>query len=214
MFSISEITSIFRVTFSINFAIIGNEMKARSDDVQDNVITLGSQSVVTTPFGAAVIFSCTYPMTVDVASKDYTVTGASVVDTINGSGSLAAGFTMTLNNGDATAFLLGANMPVEVIWSVTALSTLQFYLNECTVTHGTTPIKIVKNGCYSDKLAVVPNAANQGFSYPVFKGVGETDPEQTISCSVNICEVGQCQNPTEDNQCPGDGDDYFYVYKV
>lgn len=189
-------------------------MKARSDDVQDNVITLGSQSVVTTPFGAAVIFSCTYPMTVDVASKDYTVSGASVVDTINGSGSLAAGFTMTLNNGDATAFLLGANLPVEVIWSVTALSTLQFYLNECTVTHGTTPIKIVKNGCYSDKLAVVPNAANQGFSYPVFKGVGETDPEQTISCSVNICEVGQCQNPTEDNQCPVDGDDYFYVYKV
>ena len=211
-----EIT--FRVTFAIKFAIVGNDMKTRTDNVQDNVIELGSLSVVTTPFGAAVVFACTYSMKIDVASQDYTVTGASVVDTFNGVGSLAAGFTMTLNNDETPVFLLGSNMPVVITWSVTALSKLQFYLNTCTVTHGTTTIMVVKEGCYSENLGVVAikshNQAEQGFSYQIFKGVGETDPKQTITCSVNIFEIGQCKNPTANSQCPATGDDAFYAYKI
>ena len=219
MLSIKYLTAIFRVTFSIKFALVGNDMRTRSDDVQDNLINLGSQSVVTTPFGAAVTFSCAYPMTIEVGSEDYTVTGASVVDTINGSGSLAEGFAMKLNNDEAPVFLLGANMSVSINWSVTALSTFQFYLDHCTVTHGTTSIPVVKEGCYSEVLNVVPtnptSQAEQGFSYPIFKGVGETDPNQTIRCSVKICEVGQCKNPTDNTQCPTIGaDDEFYGYKI
>ena len=113
--------------------MVGNEMKARTDTIQDNIISLGSQSVVTTPFGAAVIFSCGYDLTIDVASQDYSVTGASVVDTFHANGSLAAGFKMTLNNGDGATFLLGNEMPVKITWAVTALSSLSFKLKECTV---------------------------------------------------------------------------------
>ena len=91
--------------------MVGSEMKTRTDEIDDNIISLGSQSVVTTPFGASVIFECQYDLTIDVASQDYTVSGASVVDTFHGTGSLAAGFSMILNNGDPTAFLLGSTLP-------------------------------------------------------------------------------------------------------
>lgn len=204
----------FRITFSLKFAIVGNDMRTRTDDIQDNLIELGSESVITTPFGAAVIFSCTYSTTIDVASQDYKVIGASVIDTLYETGSLAEGFTMTLNNGDAAIFLLGNNMPVVVTWSVTGLSTLTFTLDECTVEHGTTNVMVVKGGCFANIFDVVPNSDKQGFSYRVFKGVGETAPNQHIRCKVNVCEVGQCKNPTTNTQCPASGDDFFYNYKV
>ena len=90
--------------------------------------------------------------------------------------------------------------------------TSQFTL--CTIQHGSTNIIIVKEGCYADQLHVVPDANKENFSYQVFKGVGETDPNQKIRCKVNICEVGQCKNPTDNSQCPAAGDDLFYGYKV
>ena len=218
LFLISNFDITCRLIFSIKFAIVGNDMKTRSDDVQDNVIELGSQSVVTTPFGAAVVFTCTYSMQIDVTSQDYTVTGASVVDTFNGIGSLEEGFTMTLDNDESPVFLLGSNMPVAITWSVTALSNLQFYIDTCTVTHGTTNIIVVKKGCYSETLGVEAirsdNQAEQAFSYQIFKGVGETDPAQTIKCSINICEAGNCKNPTADIQCPATPDDQYYGYRI
>ena len=189
-------------------------MKARSDDVQDNVIDLGALSVVTTPFGAAVIFTCTYSMTINVASQEYAVTGASVVDTLHGIGSLAEGFTMALNNGETPSLLLGEALPVAITWSVTYLTSLTFYIDQCTVTHGTTTIMVVKEGCYSAALGVVPEDSHQAFSYQVFKGFGQTDSSQKIRCTAHICEVGQCQNPTADAQCPADGEDVFYNYKI
>lgn len=200
------------ITFSLPLAMVGSEMKTRKDEIDDNIISLGSQSVVTTPFGASVIFECQYDLTIDVASQDYTVSGASVVDTFHGTGSLAAGFSMILNNGDPTAFLLGSTLPVAIEWSVTALSTkLSFQIAACTVTHGTTAIMVAKGGCYADKLDVQPEENNQAFTYPVFKGTGETAPEQTIACSIAICEVGQC-SPTRYGDCPESGDDQFYEY--
>ena len=189
-------------------------MKTRADDVQDNLIVLGSQSVVTTPLGAAVVFSCTYSMTVEVASEDYTVTGASVVDTLSGTGSLVAGFAMTLNHGDSATFFLGSEMSVEINWSITRLSTMTFHLNECKVQHGTTLITIVSGGCYAEALAVVPNATKQGFNFKTFKGAGETDSDQMIKCKLNICEVGQCTNPIADSQCPATGDEKYYGYRI
>ena len=141
-----------------------------------------------------------------------------MVDTLNGSGSLAGGFNIILNNGDTAVFFLGNNLPVAITWSVTAVSTLQFYLDQCSIIHGTTTIMVVKDGCYAENLGVVPtkstNQAQQGFSYQIFKGAGETDPNQNIKCSINICEVGHCQNPTANIQCPATGDDAYYGYKV
>ena len=189
-------------------------MNTRSDDIQDNLIALGSQSVVTTPFGAAIIFTCTYPTSIDVASEDYTAVGASVIDTFSATGSLAAGFSMLLNNGNPTTFLLGNVVAVDIIWSIKALSTLTFILQECSVHHGATIISIVKKSCFSEQLDVIPNSSGHGFSYQVFKAVGETNLNQKIKCKVNMCEVGQCQHPTTNSQCPSAGNDLFFGYKV
>ena len=189
-------------------------MKTRSVEVQNNLIDLGSQAVVTTPFGAAVILACTYSMTIDVASQDFTVVGASVVDTFYGTGSLAAGFAMILNNGGPANLFLGDVVTVAITWSVSRLSTLTFHIQDCTIQHGSTDILIVKEGCYAAHLDVVPDANKQQFSYQVFKAVAETDPNQKIRCKVNVCEIGQCKNPTDNSQCPAAGDDLFYGYKV
>ena len=157
--------------------MVGNEMRERSDDVQDNVFVFESQSVITTPFGASITFTCSYDLTGEHASEEYTVVGASVVDTFTGTGSLSAGFAMSLNNGEGSAFLLGDNIQVGITWAVTTLSTFTFRIQQCDVEHGGAVIAIVKD---------------QGFSYQVFKGVGETDESQKITCLVNICENNRC----------------------
>ena len=174
--------------------MIGNEMKTRTDIIQDNIIGLGAQSVVTTPFGAAVVFECEYDLSIDVASQDFTVSGASVVDTLSGSGSLANGFSMKLNKREPASFLLGNDLAVEISWAVTALSTITFHIDECTVNHGLINVMIVKQGCYSETLDVRFNANRQGLSYQVFKAVGETAETQKIKCSVKLCEKDQCQH--------------------
>lgn len=207
------------IVFSLKVAVLGDDMRTRTDDVEDNIISLGSQSVVTTPFGAGVTFSCSYPLAVDVESQAYTVQGASVVDTFFGTGSLSAGFAMSLNNGEGTAFMLGNNLAVAISWSVTAVQELTFYIDQCTVEHGTTIIPIVKGGCFAKTLNVVEDANLQGFNYPIFKGVGETAPEQTIKCTVNVCKMGECDNPPYTADCPGahqdaTGDDRHYNFEV
>lgn len=189
-------------------------MRTRTDDVEDFLITLGSQKVVTTPFGAAVTFECIYSMTVEVSTQSYTVNGVSVTDTFSASGSLASGFVMTLDTDGDNQFLMGRVLPVAVTWSVTGISTLTFYLKQCTVTHGSTKILIVKDGCYSAALEVEPQSNIQGFSFRVFKGIGESSPSQSIECTVDLCEISECQNPTSDSQCPTAGNDSFYNYKI
>lgn len=202
------------IVFSLKVAVLGNDMRTRTDDVEDNIISLGSQSVVTTPFGAGVTFSCSYPLAIDVESQAYTVQGASVVDTFFGTGSLSAGFAMSLNNGEGTEFMLGNNLAVAISWSVTAVQALTFYIDQCTVEHGTTIIPIVKSGCYSGALNVVEDDNLQGFNFPIFKGNGETDPAQTIRCTINLCESGNCAYPQYTADCPATGDDVYYKYTV
>ena len=126
---------------------------------------------------------------------------------MSATGSLAAGFAMSLNNGAPADFILGSNLPVDITWSVTALSDLSFKLKECKVQHGGTGIMIVKDSCFASTLDVVPTGNKQGFSYQVFKAKEETDLNQMIECTVQICEVGQCATLTA---CPAYGDDQFY----
>ena len=188
-------------------------MKTRQDDIQDYLINLGSKSVVTTPFGAGIVFQCTYPLSVDISSENYAVVGASVVDTYSATGSLAAGFDMILNNGEDPSFLLGSIVQLGITWTVSSLPLLTYYLDHCSVTHGATEIDIVKGGCYASGLKVEPETSMQEFSYKVFKAVGETSDEQMIKCTVIICEKTQCQFPTL-AQCPASGDDVLYGYTV
>ena len=169
--------------------------------------------MVTTPFGAGVIFQCIYPLTVEISSEDFTVSGASVVDTYSATGSLASGFEMVLNGGADPSFILGSVLPIAITWSITALPTLTFYLDQCTVTHGATTIQVVKGGCYAAELDVTHETSLQEFSYKVFKGVGETSTTQTIECTVNICEASTCPVPTI-STCPSAGDDSFYGYTI
>ena len=213
--AISNIDFIFSISFSVLLAVIGNDMRTRTDDIQDYLINLGTKKVVTTPFGAGVVFKCTYPMSVDISSEGgtYTVHGASVVDTYSAIGSLAAGFQMVLNNGDDPSFTLGTIVDLAVTWTVTSMPTLTFYLDSCTVTHGATTIGIVKEGCYASELDVKHESSLQAFSYKVFKGVGEASSTQTIECTINICETNNCGIPTA-NQCPSAGDDGFYGYTI
>ena len=115
--------------------------------------------------------------------------------------------------------MLGKNLSIAVSWSVTAVQALTFYIDQCTVEHGTTIIPIVKDGCYSGALNVVQDDNLQGFNFPIFKGNGETDPAQTIRCTVNLCESGKCADPQYTKDCPGTGldatgDDVFYKFSV
>ena len=71
--------------------------------------------------------------------------------------------------------MLGKNLSIAVSWSVTAVQALTFYIDQCTVEHGTTIIPIVKDSCYSGALNVVQNDNLQGFNFPIFKGNGETE---------------------------------------
>ena len=42
--------TVFRITFTVDLDIVEND-RVRSDTIQDNVIDLGAQSIVTTPYG-------------------------------------------------------------------------------------------------------------------------------------------------------------------
>ena len=153
-------------------------------------------------------------MSVEVSSgATYTVHDAAILDTYAGTGSLADGFQMVLNNGEDPSFILGSNVQLAITWTVSNIATLTFFLDHCTVTHGTTEISVVKGGCYAAELDVKHETTLQAFSFMVFKGVGETTSTQTIECTVNICAMDQCQIPTVD-QCPSDGDDSFYGFTV
>ena len=195
--------------------MVGNEMRERSDDVQDNVFVFESQSVITTPFGASITFTCSYDLTGEHASEEYTVVGASVVDTFTGTRSLSAGFAMSLNDGEGSAFMLGDNIHVGITWAVTTLSDLTYRIKQCDVQHGDSVITIVKDQCYAAKLDVVPDdQMDQGFSYQIFKGVGEADASQKITCSVIICDARNYCGPYSNSQCPKDGDDQFYNFEM
>ena len=124
---------------------------------------------------------------------------------------------MTLNNGAETAFVLGTALPVEITWTVNGFPTIEFYLNECSITHGATVIKIISDGCYSEEIGVSAGdatATSASFSFTTFTGFEETAEDQTIDCSVKLCEVGHSKKPTSDSQCPNTADAVFYNYSV
>lgn len=201
--------------FRVQFSLIGNN-RARTD-VADATLELEPGLVVNTaPFGVGVSFICEYPMTVNLESSAFNVTEVTVSGTKSGKGDLSAGFAMNLNDGNDAALVLGAELKVQVDWSVTTLAGIEFYFNECNVRHepasNTThpaQVPVVKGGCYSGALkcsrATDGTSTSQGFAFQTFTIEGETGSEQIVSCSMKLCKSDDCAGKTpQDADCPAD----------
>ena len=190
--------------------------RARSNDVIDKVVQIDNQdAIIVSPFGVGIFFSCEYPLKFTVSSTTYAVEDVTTEGTHSAEGSLAGGFEMKLNNGAATKFVLGAFLPVDVTWAVTAMSGLLFNLEQCTVTHGKTTVDIIKGFCYAEAVEAKPminTSTTQGFRFKVFKGFGESAEDQSLSCDVVMCAFGKCGLPDSNDQCPNLGEDALYSY--
>jgi len=155
-------------------------------------------------------------MTIDLESSAFNVTEVLVSGTKSGKGDLSGGFAMTLNDGDDSAMVLGAELKVQVDWSVTTLADIEFYFNECNVRHNppsntTHPaqVPVIKDGCYSQALkcsrATGGTSIMQGFNFQTFTIEGETGSEQIVSCSIRLCKSDDCAEKTPlDADCPSD----------
>jgi len=198
----------------------GNERVShmRSDYKIDaaDTLELGNRQIVVNPFGVGMVFQCTYPTLVKLSSVGYTVEDVSISSSLKGQGQWTDAFAMSLNNGNDAEFILGQVLPVSISWKVTTMqSDLTFFYVGCTVTHGATDIAVIKNGCYAGATGSQPlpsTPTEQNMSFKIFKGVNEAATEQTIECSVLICEPAKCSKPKSNADCPTGEHDAFYQY--
>lgn len=208
------------ITFKLMISMSGNERVShmRSDMAIDaaDTMELGDRHIVVNPFGVGMVFQCTYPTLVKLSSVGYTVEDVSISSSLKGQGQWTEAFAMTLNNGNNAEFILGQVLPVSVSWKVTTMqSDLTFFYVGCTVTHGATDIAVIKDGCYAGATGSQPLASTpteQNMSFKIFKGVNEAATEQTIECSVLICEPAKCAKPKSNADCPTGEHDAFYQY--
>jgi len=230
------ITADKKIKFKMLVALSGTA-RARSDFdlVTARQIDLGSKTLVTTPFGIGVMYTCSYPLSVDIQSSNFTAQVVSQQGQKDGMGSLAGGFEMQLNDlgpNDPFEFILGAILKIGVSWSMPAdtaskLDSLSFWLDSCYVSHGSKDIYVVKNGCFANALEVTDlegdTSRSAAFNYKLFKGVGENSATQSITCCAKVCDtaitnstlVGYCGKPTNStSQCPKAGDDIYYDFKA
>merc|ERR1719361_1527405 len=70
-------------------------------------------------------FHCAYATTIEVTSAEFEVQSQSVVSGMHGTGTLDAGFSLTIAQGDTV--ILGSDVEVTASWEVTTLSDLSFY---------------------------------------------------------------------------------------
>merc|ERR1739838_134185 len=214
--------------YGMTHGLVGNELvmkmlvalsgnaRQRSDfgAVTARKIDLGSKSLYSTPFGVGVLYRCTYPVTVTVESDNFEVRGVDMVHTTSGTGNLAAGFSMVLNDNLGMEFILGAMLKVGLSWSVD-LDQLTFFISDCYVSHGSKNVNVVKEGCFADALESTDlshTKLESSFEYKLFKGVGENSASQSITCTATICNLGECSKPTEVEKCPAEGDDVLYQF--
>jgi len=200
------------------FIGVHGDQRQRSDIVMKNIETNLNHTVITTGFnGVAMKYQCSYNRTISVSSEDFAVEDVTVTDHQDGFGNLANGFSMVLNNGDGLMYILGAELPIEVKWSVNVLADLKFNFDFCKVTHGATDFFIIKNGCYATTVAARPLAQSHNsnsFEYRVFKAKGEVAKDQTIECEVTVCNEDSCQSPESNSDCPSDNHDSLYGYTI
>jgi len=177
-------------------------------------VSLGNSSVVDVflaPVSSAVTFTCEYDTTVEVASQNLTVNGATAIGATSATGSLVDGFALSLwtdqNMTDAVTddnLFIGAKVYGSLDWSVTAAN-LTFTVDECTVESDGKEVAFIKDGCFSNTLGAEPKASSgnveKNFAFNSFT-LGDAQNIQmnaTVACTVVVCESGNCNTPSS---CP------------
>lgn len=203
-----------QITFKTWIAVKGNGDK--TEDGEGKPIDLGAMAVYNKAVAVGVSYKCCYDTAVTVTSDAYQMFSVESFGGKVGLGSLAAGFSMQLSDNGGKV-VMGTDLTVAVSWAVTSLvGYVEFFFNECTVTHDTVEVAIIKDGCYAgitDTMAITDTDTRQSFRYKVFKGLGVTSTEQEICCKIQICEKGKCNQPTIDADCPAAGD-FDFKYHV
>ena len=199
----------------VQIALVGNE-RTRSI-IPDASISLGGVDIITAPFGIGVDFKCSYPTTFTISSNEFAVVDVTVDGSTSGTGSLAKGFTMTLNDG-VNQFILGETLDVRVDWTVSTLSDVTFFLDACTVIHGQQAVNVIKDSCYSEtlKVAVIEESGTTfAFSYQLFQIINQVGTEQTVNCDVQLCSVGStCGKAQTNADCPTDAAEALYQFST
>jgi hypothetical protein len=217
------------------FVGVNGDQRARSDLVTGEETDLGHTRITSGFNGVAVWFKCSYNRTLSIdpsADHKFTVEDVSVTDYFDAEGDLRDGFAMVLNEGVGFDFILGSELPVHINWAVQTIANLTFTIDSCNVNHGGESFVLIKDMCYATVINARPlitgNAQSKAFEYRLFKAKDVKDPNQVISCSINVCdkgiedgECGSCKMaPTDSCDCPnndatsGDDQDDFYKLSV
>ena len=129
---------------------------------------------------------------------------------------------MTFNSGEdeSEVMKVGSLIHATVTWNLeNILSGVTFYFHECEVITGSLSVKIIAGGCYSNALNVSPGIENStesiSISYMAFTDSDTPEKEQIqdLQCMVRIC-MSTCSRPTENSQCPAEGNAIHYKYTV
>ena len=136
-------------------------------DVEKKTEKINNRGVVP-KMDFAIVYKCEYLTDIDVRSDEFAIRSVGISGSLSGSGDLTDGFELVLGR---THIVLGAEMSVNVKWSVTRLTQLSFWLKECSVTNGEMSIAVISEGCYSEALQVArraQTATNMGFAFRTF----------------------------------------------
>ena len=102
--------------------------------------------------------------------------------------------------------MLGSVLDVSVNWDL-KFSDISFTFIECNVEQGDAAVTIIREGCYSESLQVVP-ISETSFQMMTFSIDNQTDQNRFIVCKIKLCMDG-CKTNTD--QCP---DDEHYSYSI
>lgn len=215
------------------FVGVNGDQRARSDLVTGQETDLGHTRISSGFNGVAMWFKCSYNRTLSINPTDdhkFSVEDVSVTDYFDAEGDLRDGFAMVLNEGVGFDFILGSELPVHINWAVQTIANLTFTIENCNVNHGGESFVLIKNMCYATVINARPlvtgNAQSKAFEYRLFKAKDVQDPNQVISCSINVCDLGiqsgvdgTCNKaPTDSCKCPhttsGADQDDFYKLSV
>lgn len=158
-------------------------------------------------------------------------------------GNFAKSFELiTSGHSISGRFIMGAEMKVDINWSLRLLDSLRlglymknfawsfetfssyyvhieslesFRIQNCAVTHGDVSVDIIKSGCFASLLKVKPLAGSnhsQSFSFQVFKGSDIDATAQELSCHVTICEKQNCFSPKNNAHCSSEFGDNVFKY--
>ena len=200
------------------------ELELRHPGTDDNKLDLGDGLMISTgSSGVSFTFRCEYPVHVSVTSERFYINDASVSSTQSAVGNLAAGFSLTLSDGNDVLdviherftyygrIVLGSMLNVKATWDI-EIENVWFYFRNCKVEQGGTLVSIIKDGCFSDKLKVKQTSEeplSPAFQMMTFNIVGEEGNMQYVVCDIKLCDKNKCDKPENNHQCPQD-DQYEY----